>query len=683
VPGMAKASISPEAPAHPFAPSPRPADPAAVELGLAIGARLADCEQLTLELAARGGERVTLSRDLQDRRQTTRQVATLLIARWLVTGESASEDEARWISEQGELAARVGVSIAEMARGYLRWRDALTAILGQEAKRLGTPEAVADGDRRVVAASCDASLTRMAKAYDRQARQATAGIEAQSQRFRALHELAVSAGGILDAGTLAATAVDGVRSLLACSGASFASWNPATRKLEVLAEQDDADGAAGRLRRAVMAKAISSRGPARRRGGGVTVLAVPLVVHGRAIAAVSVTLGAGDDQDPEIDQVLSLVAAQVAPAFEAARLHSELAGSELSFRVLYGAMACGVMVLSPAGEVLEANDAAARILNLSLSELIGSNAVAPNGGMLQADGLPLSESPSAAAIRTRRPVTGVICRLLPPGAQPMWLQVESVPVRDRDGELVQVVTTFIDISGFKQAEEAQLESEAKSRFLASMSHELRTPLNSILGFAQLLEMEGAGSLTDRQERHVARIQSSGRHLLALIEDILDLSKVAAGKLDLDTERVTLRPLVQEVAGTLLPAARAKGLTLVVDLPPRLAASGDRLRIRQVALNLVANAIKFTDSGGVTITAGREGRTVQLVVSDTGIGIAAEHMERAFDEFAQIDSGRKRSREGTGLGLPLSRRLCELMGGSLALESEVGVGTRAIATLPAG
>jgi signal transduction histidine kinase len=233
------------------------------------------------------------------------------------------------------------------------------------------------------------------------------------------------------------------------------------------------------------------------------------------------------------------------------------------------------------------------------------------------------------------------------------------------------------------AAQARRENEAKSRFLAVMSHELRTPLNSILGFAQLLQL--TGNLRKPQMRHVQNIRTGGEHLLRLIDDVLDLTRVASGSLDLDVTDVELRWPLQEAVDTLLSKASHKGINLTIDVPPALRARVDRLRIQQVMINLLSNAVKFTPDGGwVSLRATRgAGDTILIDVVDGGIGILREDMSRIFDDFVQVDGGPSREQDGAGLGLPLCRRLVELMGSRLEVDSIFGLGSIFRVTVPSG
>ena len=223
----------------------------------------------------------------------------------------------------------------------------------------------------------------------------------------------------------------------------------------------------------------------------------------------------------------------------------------------------------------------------------------------------------------------------------------------------------------------------KSEFLAHMSHELRTPLNSILGFAQLLAGEEFGSLNARQHRYVAHVTSSGEHLLSLINDVLDLTKVEAGQLEVMSEVVGLKQLLTGCVEEIGPLARHKTQRVVVKARADVSVRSDSRRLRQVILNLLSNAIKFTPEGGVvTLETERDGSEVLIHVRDTGVGIPAAERERIFEAFTQVRTGRTRSEEGTGLGLALSRRLMELMGGSLVLDARPGRGSTFTVRLPA-
>jgi signal transduction histidine kinase len=237
-----------------------------------------------------------------------------------------------------------------------------------------------------------------------------------------------------------------------------------------------------------------------------------------------------------------------------------------------------------------------------------------------------------------------------------------------------------------------------------MNHELRTPLNAVIGFTGLLERERAGPLNVEQARYVGYVKQSGEHTLALVNDVLDLAKIEAGKLDLHPEKLVVIDLLTGVVGMVSASAADKGLQLESEVfDPQLAVIADPLRLRQVVLNLVTNAIKFTQQGGVRIEAGRMGdlglqitdpvvaeklsalpdpqSAIVIRVADTGIGIAEEDFPKVFGEFEQIDNPLSRAEEGTGLGLSLVKQLVRLHGGEVWLESEVGGGSTFYVAMP--
>jgi len=261
-------------------------------------------------------------------------------------------------------------------------------------------------------------------------------------------------------------------------------------------------------------------------------------------------------------------------------------------------------------------------------------------------------------------------------------------------EIVRLLTTFATQSAlaiqnarlFREIEDKsrQLEiaSRHKSQFLANMSHELRTPLNAILGYTELLLDNIYGEIPERARETMARIDRGGRHLLALINDVLDLSKIEAGQLTLTLTDYSLREVVHTVVTAMEPLAAEKGLALRVALGPDLPlARGDERRISQILLNLVGNAIKFTDAGEVRIEGKSSEGTFLVSVADTGPGIAAEDQARIFEEFQQADTSNTRSKGGTGLGLSIARRILALHGGHIWVDSTPGKGSTFSFSLP--
>jgi signal transduction histidine kinase len=224
----------------------------------------------------------------------------------------------------------------------------------------------------------------------------------------------------------------------------------------------------------------------------------------------------------------------------------------------------------------------------------------------------------------------------------------------------------------------------KSQFMANMSHELRTPLNSIIGYTELVMKGLYGPISDQQTDRLERVLRNGRNLLTLINEVLDLSKIEAGRIELAMAEINLRQLIESAATAVLPQAQQKNLYLKTSLPDDLPPlRGDAVRLNQILVNLLGNAVKFTREGGITIDTHIDvtARRLHINVRDTGIGIAEEHLEDIFEEFHQVDSTSTREHGGTGLGLAISRRLARLHGGDISVSSDLGEGSVFTVLLP--
>lgn len=231
--------------------------------------------------------------------------------------------------------------------------------------------------------------------------------------------------------------------------------------------------------------------------------------------------------------------------------------------------------------------------------------------------------------------------------------------------------------------EAERLNRLKSEFIASVSHELRTPLHTIIGFAELLDEQETGPLNEKQKRFVHHIRADSDHLLNLINDVLDLSRIEAGGLVVRTEALPLKAVISEAVNSVRPQAKSKQLTVCVEHSPEINVLADPLRVRQILYNLLSNAVKFTDPGGeIGVIAKEEGDFVQITVSDTGLGIPAAECERIFDKFYQVGYTTTGVRQGTGLGLTISKQLVEMQGGRIWVDSELGKGSQFHFNLPA-
>jgi PAS domain S-box-containing protein len=334
-----------------------------------------------------------------------------------------------------------------------------------------------------------------------------------------------------------------------------------------------------------------------------------------------------------------------------------------------------------------------------------------NSSVLRGSRFPLAGSLTERAIRYRRMVSETDYSALYPGMQALAKNVTAGPVlitpliahnhvlgvltvsrragrpdfSPRDRERLQAIADHASLGLWKVQllDDAQAASQAKTDFMATMSHELRTPLTALTGYGELLAEEIVGPLTEQQADVVERMRSVTHHLAVVIDEILTFSNLEAGRETVRCMPVDLSVLIQSVLAVVEPLARTKGLALPVHVPGSLQLTTDPDKVRQILVNLVGNAIKFTDAGHVRLDVCPNGERVTFRVEDTGIGIRAADRSRLFQPFTQLESGLTRKHGGTGLGLFISRRLAELLGGEVTVESQVNEGSVFTLTLPAG
>jgi PAS domain S-box-containing protein len=384
---------------------------------------------------------------------------------------------------------------------------------------------------------------------------------------------------------------------------------------------------------------------------------------------------------------------------------TERKAAEERFQLVVEAAPSGMVMVDDRGKIIMVNAETERLFGYQREELIGQSVeifVPPRFRQRHPDSrLGYQSAPKVRSMGAGRDLYG----LRKDGSE-FPVEIGLNPISTPAGMCT--LTTILDITERKLAEEAlraahnTLEAKVvertmaleaaylqlkevdrlKSEFLATMSHELRTPLNSIIGFTGILLQGLPGPLNDEQHKQLNMVHASGKHLLGLISDLLDLSRIESGKVEIERQPVNLEEVVTDVCNTVGPLARQKKLQLKTEFPTSLPViNSDRKRIFQVLLNLAGNAVKFTDTGEVKITGVHQNGFVKLTVSDTGIGIRPENFPMLFEAFRQIDGSSQRRYEGAGLGLHLSKRLVELLGGKIEAESEYGRGSKFSLTLP--
>ncbi|HPB30991.1 MAG TPA: response regulator [Candidatus Sumerlaeota bacterium] len=270
----------------------------------------------------------------------------------------------------------------------------------------------------------------------------------------------------------------------------------------------------------------------------------------------------------------------------------------------------------------------------------------------------------------------------------VWINSRGKAVEFDDTDEVQrIIGTHMDITERKRAEAAEAANKAKSQFLARMSHELRTPLNAILGYSEMLQEEAEDTGQTNFIPDLKKIHSAGKHLLMLINDILDLARIEAGKMVLYLETFDLAAILRDVVTTVKPLMEKNSNKLEVDFPLDIGpVRADLTKVRQILFNLLSNASKFTQKGTITLQAVRQKENIKdwviMTVEDTGIGMSPDQVKKLFKEFSQADTSTTRKYGGTGLGLAISKRFCEMMGGEISVTSEINKGSRFVVKLPA-
>jgi PAS domain S-box-containing protein len=410
-------------------------------------------------------------------------------------------------------------------------------------------------------------------------------------------------------------------------------------------------------------------------------LAVPVMSGHQVTAVLTFFMSSVRRRDERNVDVVTTVAKQLGSMILRKRAETELHESEARLRAIVQSLKEGLIITDLDDRVQFVNERTLELTGLTEEQLVGRPA---------ADLFALAHHIDQQAERLERRRLGFTdryeVRLALPDEPERWLEITGGPLANADGEIVGAVGTLIDVSERRRYEAALLRardaaeaaSRAKSDFLSRMSHELRTPLNSVIGFARVLGRNGTGRLAAQDLQYLDRIQVNGEHLLKLVNDVLDVSKIEAGHVTVQTGTVAVEALVREVVEQLEGQPRAPGVALRAEVPPApVIMETDAQLLRQVLINLVGNAIRFTHRGHVLVRLLLEPgtqRPLRIEVADTGIGIPADRQRAIFEPFEQADSTTTRAYGGTGLGLSIARSLCEALGYELTLDSAPGQGS---------
>ncbi|NQE36831.1 response regulator [Microcoleus asticus] len=410
---------------------------------------------------------------------------------------------------------------------------------------------------------------------------------------------------------------------------------------------------------------------------------------------------------PEISTQLKMVGEMLANALERKRAEEALRKAETKYRSIFENAVEGIFQTTPNGRYLSANPALARIYGYEsstqmLAELANLNR------QLYVD--PKRRAEFIAQLGVRRQISKFESQIYRRDGSTIWISENARSMCDESGSVLYYEGTVQDITDRKQAESAmqsaleaaESANRAKSTFLANMSHELRTPLNAIVGYSEMLKEEAEELGDEAFVPDLEKIRSAGKHLLSMIDDILDISKIEAGRMDLYLETFDIHPLIESAVATARPLVEKNGNTLEVYCPDNLdTMHADMTKVRQVLLNLLSNAAKFTQNGKIAIGVERikneqlkmnnQEESSQILISnseffsfrvaDSGIGMTKEQLQRVFQPFTQADASTTRKYGGTGLGLAISQRFCHMMGGSIEVSSTLGAGSTFTVLLP--
>lgn len=561
------------------------------------------------------------------------------------------------------------------------------------------PQAFADEDFHILTAAANQASIAIGRArlVERQA-ELLAAERRRADEQRVLLETLTDLSSELELSKLLQAVLERAVRLLGASGGELAIYDTGANALEIVANHNTGqvsvgtrirvgEGAMGHVARTLEPLIIvdyeewAGRSDKYAKVDAHAALVLPLLIGKRLVGAINFWHAERGRTFDDADlRLANLFAPQAAVAIENAHLFAAARRQQQYFEELVRNNPVAIVTLDPDHNVMTCNPAFERLYGYSESEIVGRNL----------DDLITTEATRSQAVAYTkqagdRAVHGMGQRQRKDGTL-VDVEVLAVPVVV-DGRRVGMMGLYHDVTELLEARHAaETANEAKSQFLASMSHELRTPLNAILGYSEMLQEDAADVGQAAFVQDLGKIHAAGKHLLTLINDVLDLSKIEAGKMELHLETFDVRSAVDSVATTVAPLIEQNGNVLHLDLADDLGAMhADGTRVRQVLLNLLSNASKFTERGTVTLRAERRAMPVgdQLVlgVTDTGIGMTPEQLGRLFQAFSQAEASTASKYGGTGLGLAISKRFCEMMGGEITVESTAGQGTTFTVRLP--
>ncbi len=564
------------------------------------------------------------------------------------------------------------------------------------------PDAFGDADFQILTAAANQASIAIGRA--RLLAEQRRLLAAERRRADEQHALVATLADLsseLELSRLLQTVLERAVTLLRASGGELAIFDSSRQELEIVANHNTGqisvgtrlaigEGAMGHVARTHEPLIIddyadwAGRSVRYAKVDARAAVVLPLLIGKRLVGAINFWHAESGRTFDEADlRLMDLFAPQAAIAIENAHLFASAQRQKQYFAELVRNSPVAIVTLDPHHNVVSCNPAFERLYGYQESEIIGRNL----------DDLITTEATKSEAVAYTtqagdRAVQGIGQRQRRDGSL-VDVEVLAVPVVV-NGERVGMMGLYHDVTELLAARRsAETANAAKSQFLASMSHELRTPLNAIIGYSEMLQEDAEDAGQDALVADLGKIHAAGKHLLALINDVLDLSKIEAGRMELYVEPFDVRPVLEDLVSTVQPLVERNGNRLDVQCEGNVGQmQADQTRVRQVLLNLLSNACKFTERGTITLEAsrdpGEEDGADRMIfrVRDTGIGMTAEQMGRLFEAFSQAEASTASKYGGTGLGLAISRRFCQMMGGDVRVESEPGAGSTFTVLLPA-